>query len=58
VLNKKETAKKLGVSERTITRWMEDRKIPYYLLNGIARFDSEKLDNWIRLREVKQKQSA
>jgi excisionase family DNA binding protein len=58
VLSKKEIAEKLGVSESTIERWMKSRKIPYIKLNGIIRFDEEKINNWIRMKEVKTKSVA
>jgi PTS system nitrogen regulatory IIA component len=58
MLNKKEVAKKLGVSETTIKRWMKDRKIPYYLLNGIVRFDEQKIDMWVERKSVRVKSVA
>jgi excisionase family DNA binding protein len=58
LLNRKQCAKKLGVSERTINRWTKDRKIPYNNLNGIIRFDEEKIDNWLRMKEVRMRSIA
>jgi excisionase family DNA binding protein len=55
MLNRKEVAKKLGVSERTINRWTKDRKIPYCNLNGIIRFDEQKIDLWLQRKEVRMK---
>lgn len=53
MLNRKEVAKKLGVSERTIHRWTTSRTIPYSLINGIIRFDEQKIDNWLARKEVR-----
>lgn len=58
MLTRKEVAKKIGVSERTIGRWIDERKIPYSNINGIIRFDPEKIDMWLNRKEVKQKQIA
>ena len=55
MLNTKQVAEKLGVSERTIERWMTDRKIPYYRLNGIIRFDEAVIDSWVQKRQVRTK---
>jgi excisionase family DNA binding protein len=55
LLTKKQVAKMLNVSQSTIERSMKSRKIPYYLLNGIVRFDEEKIDNWIKMKQVRQK---
>lgn len=55
-LTKKEVAEQIGIGMTTLNRWMEDRKIPYYKLpGGSVRFDADKITNWLRLREVRQK---
>jgi excisionase family DNA binding protein len=56
MMNKKEIAEELAVSEKTITRWMKDRKIPYSNINGIIRFDPEKIKMWLSRKEVRPKQ--
>lgn len=56
MLNQKEVAKKLGVSERTIGRWVDARKIPYYNLNGIKRFDEDVINAWLEKRRVRTRQ--
>jgi excisionase family DNA binding protein len=55
MLTKKEVAEKLGVSEKTIQRWMKERLIPYSKLNGIVRFDEKKIDMWVERRTVRLK---
>ncbi len=55
MLNTKQVAEKLGVSVRTIERWRKDRKIPYYNLNGIIRFDEQIIESWLQKRIVKLK---
>lgn len=58
MLNQKQIAKKLGVSERTIGRWVNANSIPYYLLNGIVRFDESVIDSWLEKKRVRVKQIA
>jgi excisionase family DNA binding protein len=55
MLTKKKVAEKLGVSERTIERWMKDRLIPYSRINGLVRFDEKKIDMWLERRSVRLK---
>lgn len=58
MLSQKKVAEKLGLSEATISRWVKERKIPYFLLNGIVRFDEKVIDSWIQKRTVRQKISS
>jgi excisionase family DNA binding protein len=58
LLNKKEIAKKLNVSERTIERWMNARAIPYKNLNGIIRFDETIIEKWLERKDVRVKSIA
>lgn len=46
-LKLKDVAKLLNVSETTIRRWLKDRKIPAYLLQGQYRFNSDELEDWM-----------
>jgi excisionase family DNA binding protein len=55
MLTKKEVAEKLGVSIRTIEKWMHDRSIPYSKLNGIVRFDEQKINLWVERRTIRLK---
>lgn len=55
MLSKKEVAKKLNVSEKTIDRWMKARKIPYFNINGIYRFDEQVIDMWLQRKQVRLK---
>lgn len=57
MIDKKGVAEMLGVGVRTIDRWMKDRKIPYSDLNGIIRFDPEKIRMWLSRKEVRAKQT-
>lgn len=56
MLNRKQVAKKLGVSERTIHRWTLARTIPHYILNGITRYDEKVIDSWLEKKRVRVKQ--
>ncbi len=38
-LSKKEVASRLGVSYRTITQWMADKRLSYIVVGGVIRFD-------------------
>ncbi len=58
MLNTKQVAEKLGVSESTIKRWTRDRKIPYANVNGIIRFDEQKIDMWLERKSVRMKSTA
>jgi excisionase family DNA binding protein len=55
MLTKKQVAEKLGVSVRTIEKWMHEKSIPYSKLNGIVRFDEEKINLWVDRRTVRLK---
>lgn len=58
MLNQKEIAKKLGVSEATVSRWVKARLIPYFSLNGLVRFDERVIDSWVEKRRVRTKQAV
>jgi excisionase family DNA binding protein len=55
LLNKKEIAKKLGVSETTVKRWMRQRTIPYKNINGMIRFDETIIEKWLERKDVRVK---
>jgi excisionase family DNA binding protein len=55
MLTKKQVAEKLGVSERTIERWMNERLIPYSRINGLVRFDEQKINMWLDRKSVRLK---
>lgn len=38
-LSKKEVAKRIGVSYRTITDWMADKRIPHLKVGSVVRFE-------------------
>lgn len=52
-LNKKEVAAYIGVSERTVERMMEKRRIPYYRVSNYPQFDKQQIENWLEKRAVK-----
>jgi excisionase family DNA binding protein len=52
-LSKKEVCVMLGISLRTLERWVDARMIPYHKMpTGTVRFSEEKLQAWLRSREV------
>lgn len=52
LLTKKEVAKFLGLTERTITSYVQERKIPYIRMYGSVRFNSRQLEQWIENKTV------
>lgn len=48
LLNSKECAEYLGVTRRTLYRWIEADKIPYLRIENGYRFDIDELKQWIR----------
>lgn len=54
LLNVKEAAVKLGVTEKTIRKWQYERKIPFIKLFGAIRFDSEELNRLIQRSKISQ----
>ncbi len=45
-LKLKELAEILQVSEKTIYRWVNDKKIPYFRINHQYRFKTDDINNW------------
>lgn len=46
---KPEISKMLGVSTRTIERWMKNRWIPFHKsFNGRVTFDKKEIEEWVR----------
>jgi excisionase family DNA binding protein len=52
LLSVKEVAKFLGIAEKTVRKYIWERTIPYYKINGHIRFSKEDLDTWISERQV------
>ena len=50
-----EVAKSLGISERTLRKWMRDEGLPSFRLGSVLRIRVSDLEKWIDERiEVKQ----
>jgi excisionase family DNA binding protein len=52
----KQVAKTFSVTERTVRQWCVNRKIPFYKIGGLVRFDMSEVHKHIRekcLREAK-----
>lgn len=45
-LNVRETAKLLSISEKTLYRWIGDKKIPFYRINDQYRFSRSEILEW------------
>lgn len=42
----------LGISEDTLYRWIQQRKIPYYKIGRGVRFEQGEIDDWIMGQKV------
>jgi excisionase family DNA binding protein len=51
-MNVDEVADYLGFSEHTIRSWMKTRKIPIVKFDRAVRFDTDKIDIWLKDKEV------
>ena len=49
-LRPKEAAEALGVSERTLRKWMRDESLPYFRVEGAVRIPVGDLTAWMRER--------
>lgn len=48
LLTPKEVSEYLGIKEKTLYKWVYEKKIPYVKLSHkVLRFDKEKIDMWI-----------
>jgi len=48
-----ELAEYLDLKRSTIYQWVHQQKIPYYKLGKRVKFDLEKIENWLKKKEVK-----
>ncbi len=51
-LTVKDVAELLNISEKTVYRWIEERKLPGYRLNGQYRFNRAELLEWSTARRI------
>ena len=56
-LRPKEAAEALGVSDRTLRKWMRDEGLPYFRVDGAVRIPVGKLEEWIADRLSSQRRS-
>ena len=52
LLNVKQAADALGVSERTLRNWCSARKIPFIKVGARVMFDKEDLKTWLKEKRV------
>lgn len=52
LINIRELAEYLGMSINTIRSWVWLRKIPYFRMGKLIRFDLCKIEKWLKDREV------
>ncbi len=48
IITVREVSALLGVKEKTIYQWAEQRQIPHYKINGALRFDMDEVQSWIK----------
>ena len=51
-LNVEELAEYLGVKDKTIYSWVNQRKIPYVKVGRLLRFDSKETEEWIKENSI------
>ena len=51
-----EIAQYLGVSVNTIRSWVWLRKIPWFKIRGLVRFDLREIDQWMNGQKIEVKQ--
>lgn len=57
-MKKGDVSKLLGVSTRTIDRWMKNRWIPFHKsFNGRVTFDPKEIEEWVRRNGLGKKDS-
>jgi len=55
LLTPSEVAKRLGVTLRTVQRWIAEGELPSYKLGKVRRISEEQLEEFLRYREKKAK---
>jgi len=48
LLSPKELSEYLGLSLNTIYSWVNERKLPYYKVSRLVKFDIAEIDNWLK----------
>ena len=48
----KELAEYLGIRVNTIYMWTFQKKIPYFKIGKLVKFDLEEIDNWLNGKKV------
>jgi excisionase family DNA binding protein len=48
MLDRKQVAKMLHVSESTLWGWVKQRRIPFVRIGSMIRFEPDKLEKWIK----------
>ena len=55
LLNVEELSDYIGTPVGTLYQWVSQRKIPYVKLGRSTKFDIEKIQEWIRVNSVEEK---
>lgn len=54
LINCKDLATKLKVTESAVRKWIDLGKIPFYKINGAVRFSPEEIESWMKLQNKKE----
>jgi len=52
LLNLEEVSEWLGITVNTLYSWTCQRKIPYYKVGRLLKFDEKELESWLKDRHV------
>ena len=56
-LRPKEAEEALGISEKTLRKWMRDDGLPYLRVDGVVLIPRDSLDAWMRERVASEHRS-
>jgi excisionase family DNA binding protein len=45
-------AQRLGITVRHVRRLVAEKRVPYYKVGRLVRFDSEEINRWLQIRRV------
>jgi len=51
-LSAKEVSRYMGISIHTVYLWIQLKKIPYYKIGKVVRFNLQEIDQWLKARQI------
>ena len=49
-----ELAQYIGITKGTLYVWVCNRKIPYYKLGKLVKFDTKEIDEWMKGKRIEE----